>query len=118
VEAVLGQAEFAKVGQPRVDIDARAPDLWLAAKSGYSFSDSVAGEDVVAPRSTPGGTHGYLPEHADMLGTLVIWGYGVQPGGQVARARNLDVAPTMAHLLGVALPTADGEVLKPLLKRP
>jgi len=115
VDAVLRPSEFARVGQATPDQDPRAPDLWLSAKSGYSFTDSHAGTDVVVPRSTHGGTHGYLPDQDEMLGTLVIWGAGVKPGTQLGRARNIDVAPTIARLLGVQLPSTDGKALEGLI---
>lgn len=111
VDAVLRPSEFARVGQATPDEDPRAPDLWLSANSGYSFTDTHAGTDVVAPRSAHGGTHGYLPDQEEMLGTLVIWGAGVKPGAQIGQARNIDVAPTIARLLGIELPGTDGKVL-------
>jgi hypothetical protein len=116
VDAVLGPAEYTKLGQPTPKDDPRAPDLWLSAKSGYSFTDSESGEDVVAPRENRGGTHGYLPDQPDMLGTLVISGYGVRPGTSLGKISNLDVAPTIARLLGIELPTADGHALTKALK--
>lgn len=118
VHAVLGPDEFAKVGQATPAADSRAPDLWLAAKSGFSFTDSRDGDDVVVPRSTRGGTHGYLPAHDEMRGTLVISGFGVAGGKSLERVRNVDVAPTMARLLGIELPTADGRVLTEALITP
>lgn len=116
VDSVLGPEEFKKLGQSTPEEDSRAPDLWLSAKSGYSFTDSEAGEEVVVPRETPGGTHGYVPDQTDLLGTLVLSGYGVKPGTTLGKISNLDVAPTMAELLGVELPTADGKPLTKALK--
>jgi predicted AlkP superfamily pyrophosphatase or phosphodiesterase len=118
VQAVLAPAEFAKVGQATSDVDARAPDLWLSARSGFSFSDSRDGDDVVVPRTSRGGTHGYLPANDEMRGTLVISGYGVKPGTTLEKVRNIDVAPTMARLLGIDLPSADGRVLTEALGNP
>ncbi|WP_298860514.1 alkaline phosphatase family protein [uncultured Gimesia sp.] len=111
VQAVLDADEYTKLGQPTPAEDSRAPDLWLAAKTGYSFSNSDGGEDVVAPRKTKGGTHGYLPDDPDMLGSLVISGYGIKPGTKLPKTLSLDVAPTIAKLLGVKLPTAQGKAL-------
>lgn len=113
VESVLSPEEFQKLGQATPKDDPRAPDLWLSAKSGYSFTDSEAGDELVVAKETPGGTHGYVPDQSDMLGTLVISGYGIKPGTNLGKVPSLDVAPTMARLLGVELPTAEG---KPLMK--
>jgi predicted AlkP superfamily pyrophosphatase or phosphodiesterase len=111
VAAVIGPEGFAKIGQSTPQADPRAPDLWLAARSGYSFSDDHAGDAPLVRRAARAGTHGYLPGDPDMLGTLVISGYGVQPGTTLGRVSNLDVAPTIAALLGVSLPSADGKPL-------
>lgn len=115
VQAVLGKEEYTKLGQPTPAEDPHAPDLWLAAKSGYSFTNSDSGDETVVPRKTPGGTHGYLPDQPDMLATLVISGYGIKPGTNLGKIQSLDVAPTMARLLGVELPTAQGKPLMPAL---
>lgn len=111
VKAVLGAEEYTKLGQPTPAEDSHAPDFWLAAKSGYSFSNSQSGDDVVGLRKTKGGTHGYLPDDPDMLGSLVISGYGIKPGTKLPKTLSLDVAPTIAKLLGVKLPTAQGKAL-------
>lgn len=111
VRTLFGPEEFQQLGQSTPKEDARAPDLWLTAKSGYSFSDSQQGEDVVVPLANRGGTHGYVPEDPDLYGTLVLWGYGIKPGVDLGKVSNLDVAPTMAKLLDVELPGAAGRVL-------
>lgn len=116
VDSVLTPDQFGKVGQAVAEVDSRAPDLWLAAKSGYSFTDSKEGEDVVVPRSTPGGTHGYLPGHEEMKGSLILSGYGIKPGTVLQDVKNVDVAPTIARLLRVELPESDGKVLTGALK--
>ncbi len=115
IQAVLRPDEFRRVGQPTPQEDPRAPDLWLSAESGYSFSDSEAGEELVVPRASRAGTHGYLPDHPDMWGTLVLWGNGIRSGVRLGKVSNLDVAPTIAALLGLQLPGADGRVLSEAL---
>ena len=116
IQAVLDQDEYTKLGLPTPAEDSHAPDFWLSAKSGYSFTNSDKGDDVVTPRKTPGGTHGYLPDQPDMLATLVINGYGIKPGTKLGKVQSIDVAPTMARLLGVELPTAQGKPLMPALQ--
>ncbi|MBI1311709.1 sulfatase-like hydrolase/transferase [bacterium] len=111
MQAVFGPDQFAAIGQPTREQDPHGADLWLAAESGYSFSGSQNGDDLVTARSAPAGTHGFLPDQPDMLGTLVLHGFGIRQGAQLGKVQNVDVAPTMAHLLGVAIPRADGHVL-------
>lgn len=111
VQATYAPPEFHQLGQPTPEADPRAPDLWLTAKSGYSFADSQQGEDVVAARTSRGGTHGYVPDDPDLYGTLVLWGHGIKPGVNLGKVSNLDVAPTIAKLLSVELPGADGRAI-------
>ncbi len=113
IQSVLGPEDAKTLGQPTPDEDSLAPDFWLTAKSGYAFTDSEAGEEVVVPRDTRGGTHGYLPDQPVMLGTLVISGYGIKPGTKLGKVQSLDVAPTIARLLGIELSTAQGKPLTP-----
>lgn len=116
IDAVIGPGGFAQIGQPTRDEDPHGADLWLAARSGYSFSDTDSGDDVVAARASRGGTHGYLPDQPDLLGTLVLSGYGIKRGAKLGKASNLDVAPTIALLLGLEMPTADGKALTAALE--
>jgi hypothetical protein len=118
VADVLEPAEFGKVGQPTPADDPRAPDLWLAAKAEYTFVDADGGEDIVAPRATPGGTHGYLPDQSALYGTLVLWGDGIKAGANLGKVSNQDIAPTVARLLNVGLPTAEGKSLNAALTGP
>ena len=115
VQKVLGEKEYTALGLPTPEADRRAPDLWLSAESGYSFSNTDSGDDTVVARTSVGGTHGYLPDQPDMLGTLVMSGYGIKSGVELGKVSNLDVAPTIARLLGVELPTADGKPLEKAL---
>jgi predicted AlkP superfamily pyrophosphatase or phosphodiesterase len=111
VTAVIPASDFAKIGQPTEAVDPHGADFWLSAKEGYSFSDNDTGDDMVTARESVGGTHGYLPEEPDLLGTCVVWGAHVKPGTNLGRMTNLDIAPTMAKVLGVAMPNVDGKVL-------
>ena len=112
VDAVIMPERFAEIGQPTREENPHGADLWLSAKKGYSFADTATGDNVVAPRDSRAGTHGYLPGQSDLHGTCVVWGAGVTPGTRLGQVSNLDIAPTMAELLGVALPTAMGKPLK------
>jgi len=106
VETVLGPEQFAKLGQPTRDQDPRAADLWLAAKRDYAFADSPAGDKVVTRLASLVGTHGYLPDQPDMLATCVVWGAGIQPGVDLGKIRETEIAPMIARLLGLDLPAA------------
>jgi predicted AlkP superfamily pyrophosphatase or phosphodiesterase len=111
VDAIYAPKDFKQLGQPTAEQDPHAPDLWLAAQSEYSFSDSFAGDNPVVPRASRAGTHGYHPKHADLLGTCVIWGPSIKPGTKLGKVENVQVAPTIAKVLGVELPSATGKPL-------
>jgi predicted AlkP superfamily pyrophosphatase or phosphodiesterase len=111
VDAVYGPEQFASIGQPTVAQDPRAADLWLSCRSGYAFDASAAGDALVVAKAAPVGTHGYRPDQPALYGTCVVWGAGVPAGTKLGLPRNLDIAPTMAKLLGVELPNADGRPL-------
>jgi predicted AlkP superfamily pyrophosphatase or phosphodiesterase len=116
VETVVERKDFAKIGHRLAEDDAREPDLFLSAKDGYSFSDSFADTEVINPTDKPKGAHGYLPSHPDLKGGFVISGAGVKKGGVLEDISNMDVAPTIAHLLGVKMENVDGRVLTEALK--
>ena len=62
------------------------------------------------------GTHGYLNSDPELDGAFIAWGYGIKPGTKIPRIRNLDVAPTIAELLGVSLGVIDGKAIREVLK--
>jgi len=86
----------------------------LEASSGYTFAAGVVGP-VTGP-SGDKGTHGFPPEHADMRATLLFAGSGIKPGVKLGLVKMIDVAPTIARLLGVALPDAEGHSIDAVLE--
>jgi predicted AlkP superfamily pyrophosphatase or phosphodiesterase len=63
---------------------------------------------------TPGktrGQHGYLPDVPEMLATFIVAGSRVPAGRSLGKIDMRDVAPTLAHLLGVRLAGAEGRDL-------
>jgi predicted AlkP superfamily pyrophosphatase or phosphodiesterase len=116
VSRVVTPKHFAELGYPTTDRGQMA-DLVLVAADGYAFSGTVTGEAVteVAAGASPG-SHGY--PHADpaMDAIFVASGAGIKPGVKLDRMRNVDVAPTAAKLLGVAMPKVEGRVLSEILQ--
>jgi predicted AlkP superfamily pyrophosphatase or phosphodiesterase len=78
----------------------------LAAARGYAFGNDVSGE--VIRDSSSRGTHGYMPDERDMDASFFLAGPRVHGKGELGRIDMRDVAPTLAALLGVALPEAEG----------
>ena len=51
-----------------------------------------------------------------MRAIFIAWGNGIRPGARVDEMRNVDVAPTVAHLLGLEMKNISGRVLTGILK--
>ncbi len=81
----------------------------VGLKAGYRTGGALTGDLV--RNGKPGGAHGYLPGHRDMEASFFIAGAGVAAGRNLGRIDMRDVAPTLAGLLGVKLPSAEGRNL-------
>ena len=97
---------------------ARAPDISLVfhadnAENAHGIEGSTRHD---APYPDGGGCHGGL--HARELHTFLALGGGaIRPGPVETPAGNIDILPTVMHLLGLAAPEGvDGRVLEEALK--
>lgn len=111
IEAILTPADFGKYGLPQPDQYEQMADLILVAKEGYGVGGGATGEDFVVKSEATLGTHGFLSTNPKMNAVFVAAGAGVKPGTRLPLIENIDVAPTVAKLLGVDLPNVDGKVL-------
>jgi predicted AlkP superfamily pyrophosphatase or phosphodiesterase len=115
VKGVLEPSEFDKYGFPPPND--RMADLVLLAEDGYSFSGAAKGETVIpVPAGSTPGAHGYVNTDPDMNAVFVAWGAGIKPGTRLGSVRNLDVAPTIARLLGLEMKNIQGKVLTEALQ--
>jgi predicted AlkP superfamily pyrophosphatase or phosphodiesterase len=117
VEAVIPSSEFASIGHVTPAQDAREPDLYVAAAEGYAFSDNLTAKDLITPAGGTKGTHGHHPNKRLLDATFVAWGAGIKSGVTLPRIRNVDVAPTMAAVLGLKMENVEGRVLTEILKK-
>jgi len=117
VDRVIEPSDYAGLGFPDPATNPQMSDLVLAAKTGYAFAGAYDGEAVVdlAPGGSPG-SHGYLAGDPDMDAILLAWGYGIRPGVTLERIQNVDVAPTVAALLGLKMKGVVGRELREILK--
>ncbi len=115
VERVLDGSEAPSLGMPTPAENEGMGDLILYAKAGYAFSGAATGDVTAGPAVNYGGTHGYASTDPELDGIFIASGAGIKKGVRLERVSNLDVAPTIARLLGVELPTADGRAMEEIL---
>jgi predicted AlkP superfamily pyrophosphatase or phosphodiesterase len=81
----------------------------VGVKDGYRLDDSLDGP-ITAPGSARG-SHGYLPDNRAMDASFFLVGPGVPVHHNLGRIDMRDITPTLAGLLGLALPSAEGRNL-------
>jgi predicted AlkP superfamily pyrophosphatase or phosphodiesterase len=115
VEAVWTPSRYAAFGLPTPEANPLTGDLLLEARPGYYFVDEARGEDVVAPPHYLG-THGYHPRHPDNHAFFLAAGAGIARGGTLPTITSRQVAPTIARVLGIAMPGVEGQALEEALR--
>lgn len=119
LEAVLSEmAEDPESGVARVlrgeDIAALKSfpdaDYVLVMADGVEPRDEVMGE-YEAPEPSQAATHGFVSDLPAMKASLFMAGPGLPQGALPDNARTIDVAPTLAALMGLELPDAEGRSL-------
>lgn len=126
--AVRAEAALRRVAGGRLTVVSRQDLDALGAMPGAAFAiEAMPGfqlagscgkgsgrlETASGPRA---GTHGYLPFRPRMATGFVAAGPGVRPGVVIERMGLVDVAPTVARLLGVTAPPVEGRVLEEALR--
>jgi predicted AlkP superfamily pyrophosphatase or phosphodiesterase len=89
--------------------------LAVEAAPGWAIGSSCD-RGPLEPTRVGLGTHGFLPSRASMATGFVAAGAGVRRGVALERTRLIDVAPTVARLLGVPAPAVEGRVLAEILE--
>lgn len=109
---ILRRNELADLG-----LDAEySGDVFVQAALGYTLSDDIAAQVIFSPASAYG-EWGYAADEPDMWGIFLAAGYGIRPG-MLETVRLVDVAPTVAHILGFSMPpdTTDGRPIEAILQ--
>jgi predicted AlkP superfamily pyrophosphatase or phosphodiesterase len=98
IARVVAQPELSKMGG--------FPDaaFLVEMQPGAHVGDALTGAVVQAAPGT--GTHGYLPDRPEMRASFFIMGKSIAAGRNLGLVDMRQVAPTIAGLLGVRLPTA------------
>lgn len=121
VRAPNGQPVFARIirRQEMDSLHLSSPysgDLFVQAEPGYVFSDEWGKADIFEPTRFYGGA-GYDSALEEMHGIFVAAGRGVRKGETISAIRVVDIAPTVARLLGFPPPDiVDGLALDEMIK--
>jgi arylsulfatase A-like enzyme len=118
VGRIVRPGEFGALGYPEFAESPYVPGHYLVAGDIQTHLrlDARATDTGRQLRLRPYHGHGYFPDDANMHAALVLSGAGIVPGRNIGKVRNVDVAPTIARLLDVKLPSATGRVLTEALR--
>lgn len=115
VAHVYTNAEARAIGLPAEADSDQAPQLYLTAAPDYAFGDNVDGPSTHHLHE-PQGQHGALNTMADMQALFVASGAAIYPGTHLDTIQNLQVAPTIAAILGLRLSEAQEPALEKILR--
>jgi predicted AlkP superfamily pyrophosphatase or phosphodiesterase len=79
-------------------------------KSGYYAGDGETG-DLITPITGPHGGHGFSPDFPEMRSSFFIAGPGIAAHRDLGQIDMLQIAPTVAAILNISLPTAKAKPL-------
>jgi predicted AlkP superfamily pyrophosphatase or phosphodiesterase len=109
VKKIITPDKYDQLGLPQPADNSEAPQFVLLTEPGYSFNDALT-LPVIDESKTLLGTHGHSVEPSWMHATFIAAGAGIKPA-KLDLIRNVDVAPTMAKLMGLEMKNVDGKVL-------
>jgi len=107
---------FRVVSRAELDALGAYPEaaFFIEPAEGYYVSDGVADASVLVGTRRRG-AHGFLPTETRMHTGFIASGAGIRPGVPLPLVRQIDIAPTIARLLGFDMPSADGVPIVGLL---
>ena len=102
------------------DLRSAPPAVGLEWAASLSYYPGRSGDLIVAPKSnwlttSKGTTHGSQNEY-DQRVPLLLYGAGIKPGRYDGLASPADLAPTLAQVVGLSMPEADGRPLVEALR--
>ncbi len=111
-DSVPTQAEAAAQGWPLPAGNSTAPDVLVYAKEDWKFGDRVPAQQP-EPQT---GAHGYPNTRPLMQEIFIASGAAIRQAGEQPSFPNLDVAATIAQILGLPQTGMDGKPLTAILK--
>jgi predicted AlkP superfamily pyrophosphatase or phosphodiesterase len=114
IDHIYGPEDFSQLGLPTKETSDQAPDLVLAATPDYAFTNESEGPFVT--EIAQGGTHGYVNTDPNMQAIFIASGTGIPKGVRLDSIPNLDVAPTIAVLLGLEMKNVKGHAIPQIVE--
>ena len=117
INRVVRPDDMHALGQPRWEEDVHAAGEYLIVPDIDTYLTTKPGGAMERTRrAAPAHSHGYLPTHPRMYPALLLSGAGIRKGALLGHVRNMDIAPTVARLLGLEMPKMSGRVLEEALE--
>ncbi|MGL5439721.1 MAG: alkaline phosphatase family protein [Filifactoraceae bacterium] len=85
-------------------------DFVIVAEKGYEILDNVIG-DYCTSKIKQAAQHGFDNEFCEMNGIFCLSGKGIEKNVEIEDVSLIDVAPTLASLMGFSLKKANGKVI-------
>ena len=85
--------------------------FFVSLKPGWRTGSTLDGP--VLSKTKIGGAHGELPDLPDLRAAFFLIGPGIPAGHSLGLIDMRDIAPTLAHAVGLSLPSATGKNLLP-----
>ena len=100
---------FRVIGRKELDERGAYPGalMFFEPAEGYYLSEGFD-QNAFLVGTTRRGAHGFLPTEPRMFTGLILSGAGIRPGVPLPFVRQIDIAPTVARLLGFSMPDVDG----------
>jgi predicted AlkP superfamily pyrophosphatase or phosphodiesterase len=115
IDRIVEPAEYAAFDLPVPTDSNQMGEFFLTAKNGYAFTAALGAQLVNDAPEGSLGSHGYLNTDPDLRAIFIASGRGITRGTAIDSVDTIDVAPTIARLLGLPLPNADGRALTEIL---
>jgi predicted AlkP superfamily pyrophosphatase or phosphodiesterase len=115
VDTIVEPADYGRYGLPQPADNPQMGALFVIPRDGYAFTAAVGDQIVVDATEGSFGAHGYVSSDPELGALFIASGAGIAPGSRLETIDNVDVAPTIAKLLGLTLPDAQGRVLTEIL---
>lgn len=117
VGRLIEREEFPSLGLPAAgELDEYYPDFAFESEIDCFVHFDHEERDVIKRYSKFIGMHGFLPQREPLKAVFAAAGPSIRAGVRLPEIRIVDVAPTIARLLGTELARADGRALDEIWK--